>query len=131
MWRLQGVGPAPDRALAWDHFEVVMKATRDFLAARDVPLLVVALPARRDLEAAAAGTPPPQEHVRTRMLATASRLGIPALDATRLLAPVVARNGAGTCFRDQPPGDPHLNRHGHALLAAWLEKQLGVLFDGG
>ena len=107
----------------WRLFEAVMRALRDELAPRGVPLVVSILPLDAALDRP---TPRATEsyQVRGRMLGVLSRLGIEALDPWEDFESLVRQKGRDAVFL--PQGDVHLNANGHRFYAAWLRRRLGA-----
>jgi lysophospholipase L1-like esterase len=97
------------------HLEAILRATRDELRARNVPLLVVVLPGRRWAE-----DPTRAESHAPQIMAIAQRLGIPALDASMVVREAVA--GANRIYMSNPENnDIHYNPAGHQIIANWLK----------
>ncbi len=143
--RLSNRSRIPDRFLAlhrataatdplagqrWRHFEAALAAHASELRARGIPLLVVVLPFRHELEPGLTASPNylraygGAPAVRQRVLGVLRARGIDHLDAFGVLAPVVQRDGPEPWFATGHPGDIHLSQAGHALLARWLLPEL-------
>ncbi len=118
-----------DHETRWPHFEAVMRAARDRMAASGVGFAVVLLPLREALESAEP-TRSEAYAVRTRALETCRRLGIRTLDAWDFFADAVHRLGSERVFIDRGgTKDLHFSAEGHERFARWLLERLGDLFD--
>ncbi len=110
--------PAPDDAL-----EVVSRslaALRDLAAADRVPLTVVVLPDRTELE-----YDYEQSRARRLLLLQAAReLGIPTIDATPFLKTLTAEAPIDQWFENELPHDVHFSRRTHLRFAEWLAMEL-------
>jgi len=106
----------------WLLFETVMRALRDDLAQRRVPLVVSVLPLSVALE-----KPVPKAtesyQARARILEILNRLNIEALDPWDDFEFLVKAKGRDAVFL--PQGDVHFNANGHRFYADWLLQRLG------
>jgi lysophospholipase L1-like esterase len=116
-------GEKGEEARAWAHLEAVLRAFRDDLAARRIPLVVDVLPLRDALEARDPSSTEAYA-TRTRMVEVARSLGIPVLDPWDALEDAVKREGSDRWFSTAMPHDLHFGPEGHALLARWLDERL-------
>jgi len=102
----------------WGHFEEVVRALRDDLAARKIPLVAVVMPVRWVLESK---EPERLEayQISQRILALCGSLGIPTFAGEE---PFRERESTARYFLGRD--DIHLSAEGHAVLAEWLEPKL-------
>lgn len=107
----------------WRRFDFVLRAFADELAARHIPLIVAVIPHRAFLEAADPASVPTFE-AHNRMVAIARGLGLTTLDAGKLFAEAVRRDGSKRYFADTTDYDVHFSAEGHALYARWLLERL-------
>jgi len=112
-WALKGVsGDSPTTQL--QHIELVLATARDQLRSRNIAFAVVMIPAGVALPPSASAIDFPKE-----IIAMATRLGIPVLDATPPIRDAFAR-GENPVQED----GSHLNALGHGAMAEWLHSQL-------
>ncbi len=109
------------------HYEAVVRTARDWLRAQNIPLVVVILPARAELEAA----DPTTHHdyaIEDEMVRRSRGLGVTTLWARDPFASALGR-GAAHLFADElgGPTDPHFSVEGHLVAARWLHEQLSAV----
>jgi len=97
------------------HLESILRVTRDELAARKIPFLVVVLPGRRWAE-----DPARAENHAPAITAMAQRLGIPTLDASKVVREAVV-GGQHIYMANPEHNDIHYNQTGHQMIADWLK----------
>jgi hypothetical protein len=97
------------------HLESILRSARDELRQRDVPFVVVVLPAGRYLR-----TTNVPSAFSTEVRDISRRLGLGELDATELIS-AAFRRGENPLQMD----GTHFNVVGHSLMANWLHEQLG------
>lgn len=100
------------------HLEAILRAAGEELRARQIPFVVVVLPAREWVE-----NPTRARHRAPEIMELAQRLGLPALDASEALSESVS--DGRHVFHDVP-GDPHFGIGGHEILARWLHPRLAA-----
>lgn len=122
--RMKVMGEHREESLAWSHLEAVLRAFRDELAAKGIPLVVDVLPLREALEARDP-TITEAYATRGRMLEIAQRLGVRTLDPWSTFAEAVKRDGSEPWFSTAMVHDLHFGPKGHDLLARWLHERLG------
>jgi hypothetical protein len=108
--------PTEGSERAWTRFGQMLAAIRDELARRHVPLRVIVLPNQNEV------LHDQPDGVAPRMLDVARRLGLDAHDPFEVLRRAVAANPNGRWYIGN---SPHFDVDGHALYAAWLERELG------
>lgn len=112
------------------HYEAIVRTARDWLRERNIPLVVVILPARAELEAVK-----PTTHldymIENEMARRSRALGVPTLWARDPFAAAL-EGGATHLFADElgGPTDPHFSVEGHLVAAHWLHQQLALAVDG-
>jgi lysophospholipase L1-like esterase len=106
------------------HNEALLKALRDDLAARHIPLTVAVIPFRGALTSAN-----PREsaewRIRAHFVAMAQRLGLPVIDAWEEFEQLSAARGSEQLFITPPSWEVHFNAGGHQEYARWLLRKLG------
>mgnify|MGYP002345552952 CR=1 FL=1 len=121
-WSDRGLSPAPgDDLHQWN--TAVLKAIRDELATRRIPLVVVLAPHRPDFSAAAAGGDA-TGGTRPSYQAILHDLGIPFLDAREPFSQAARYGLVDRMFLPWGPDEIHLGAEGHRLEADWLRDLL-------
>jgi hypothetical protein len=112
------VNAAESDEVRWEHLEMILRAMRDDLRARAIPLVVVVLPLRQLVERGQPG------EVELRMIRVARAAGVSTLAPGDAFRAAVAR-GERPFLGDG--NDSHLGPAGHRLLAAWLHERLPTM----
>jgi hypothetical protein len=120
--RTRVLGAPRDEEVSWTHIEAVLRAFRDELGARKIPLVVDVLPLRDALEAR---DPSITEAFATRgrMVEMAEGMGIMTLDPWSLFEEEAKRGGPGV-WSTAMMHDLHFGPRGNALFAHWLHERL-------
>lgn len=108
----------PDVGADPEGYAAYLAALRATLHAAGVPLRVSLMPMRPSAYEDSS------EPRRARVRAILGAAGLPVWDSQPLVDAWVAEGGEGAVFRDEPPGDIHLNEPGHQRLAEALAAQL-------
>lgn len=106
---------------SWGHLEAVVRALRDDLATRRIPMIAVIMPVRMVLE-----SQQPEkleaDAICRRMSEICRGLGVTTYDAADALRERVKRDGSARYFLGRD--DIHLTAEGHAVVAEWLDPKL-------
>ncbi len=111
--------PLPEEAAA-ERYQTILGAVSEQLHSQNIALTIVLLPVRSAVRHAG----PQGQAQEARTIAT--HLGLPLLDAWKMFTDSLGDGQETEIFLDDPPGNPHLNAHGHRQLATWLLTQLPV-----
>lgn len=111
-----GWGATPDRVRT----ELLLRAIRDEVASRHVPLTVSLLPARWTLESDDPSDP--VRRLRAEALAAAQSLGVRAVDPWDVFQQAARSPTPALWYSPGNHRDPHLGDDGHRLYARWLSE---------
>ncbi len=114
--RLGGHLGGPDLDEQLHHAGLVLSRLKEMTSQRGIRLNVVLLPVRGHFE----DRDGPSEERHRRVLTLCHERGIPVQDSWPLFEEIVRARGLSSVFLDHPPGDPHLNREGHRIMAELL-----------
>jgi hypothetical protein len=114
----------PDDEVTYAHIEAVLKALRDDLRARQIPLVISVLPFRGALESSR-----PKDsrewRIRGRFVSIAQKLDVPVLDAWDDFEALTRSEGSSRLFVTPPAWDVHFSPQGNRHYAEWLLRKLG------
>ncbi len=102
-----------------ERFMGAIARLRTLLDDAGVPLDIVLLPSRQELEQQGASAHAESLQERT-LLQRLLELPVPVHEVWPVFAEVVARDGSDPWFLNEIPGDIHFSVAGHERLARWL-----------
>ncbi len=105
----------------------ILKALRDDLAARGIPLVVVLAPHRQELQPA--GGPDPAAWARRSFQEILASLHLPVLDARGRFQQAAREGRLDRMFLPWGPRESHLSTEGHRFEAEWLNVALQPFLD--